>query len=101
MSASSKLGIRRESPHCARRRSDGAGAQKQFGLSRVNAAKGAKLAKERLARAADGNLGSELGKRREALDDPSASNAKNGLSPLNCVHSKNTPTPTSTRHAPS
>lgn len=43
--------------------------QKQFGLSRVNAAKVVKLAKEHLALAADVDLRLELGKRREQLDD--------------------------------
>lgn len=43
--------------------------ERQFGLSKVNAAKVVKLAKEHLALAADVDLRLELGKRREQLDD--------------------------------
>ena len=43
--------------------------ERQFGLSRLNAVKVVKLAKEHLALAADVDLRLELGKRREQLDD--------------------------------
>lgn len=43
--------------------------ERQFGLSKVNAVKVVKLAKEHLALAADVDLRLELGKRREQLDD--------------------------------